>query len=85
MTNKTEEQIAKEKASVDAMKNAKSNMDAAISRIPSLELALDRAMNDLRRAKGDIGANVYCYPSGGAAKKVHERIDDEIAALRKVL
>lgn len=85
MINKTEEQIAKEKASVAAMKNAKANMDAAISRISSLELALDRAINDLRRAQGDIGVNVYCYPSGGTAKKVHERINDEIASLRRVL
>lgn len=85
MTDKTEEQIAKEKASVDAMKNAKSNMDAAISRISSLELALGRAVNDLIRAKNNISPNVYCYPSGGTPMLVHQRIDAEIAALRKVL
>jgi hypothetical protein len=85
MTDKTEEQLAKEKASVDAMKNAKANMDAALSRISSLELALMRATESLIRAKANIGSNVYCYPSGGAAKLVHQRIDEEIADLRKVL
>lgn len=85
MTDKTEEQIAKDKAAVDAMKNAKANMDATLSRVSALENALGRAINDLRRAKQDISPNVYCYPSDNNRTTVHSRIDAEIALLAKVL
>ena len=86
MTDKTEEQIAKDKAAVEAMRNAKSNMDAALTRIATLENALGRAISDLKRAKHDISPSVYCYPNGGStAQTIHARIDAEIAAHVKVL
>lgn len=86
MTDKTEEQVAKEKAAVEAMRNAKANMDTALRRITDLENALNRAIEDLKRAKRDISPNVYCYPSGGSNQQtIHARIDAEIASHAKVL
>ena len=86
MTNKTEEQVAKDKAAVEAMRNAKANMDTALGRIAGLENALSRAIEDLKRAKRDISPGVYCYPDGGRNQQtVHARIDAEIASHAKVL
>ena len=85
MTDKTEEQVAKDKAAVEAMRNAKANMDTTLKRIETLENALGRAINDLKRAKQDISPNVYCYPADNNRQTVHSRIDAEIALLVKVL
>lgn len=83
--DKTEEQVARDKAAVDAMKNAKANMDSALKRIETLELMLNRAIGDLRRAKSDISPTVYCYPNGSDKQTVHARIDAELAYLSKAL
>lgn len=79
-----EQKVARDKEAIDAMKNAKANMATAISRIEALEKALSDAVSYLRQAKGDISAAVYCYPSD-RARTVHQRIDDQIALLGKVL
>lgn len=85
MTEKTEEQIAKDKAAVEAMRNAKSNMDAALSRITDLERSLAYAADCLSKAKGYISSNVYCYPVSGNTQTVHNHIDGQVSQLRKTL
>lgn len=75
MSEKTEEQIAKERASVEAMRNAKANMDAALSRISTLETALTSCVKALRETKGFISPNVYTYPVQNQTTSVHARID----------
>lgn len=84
MTDATEEKIARDKAAVDAMRNAKSNMDAALARISALESALQNARDHLLQSKGYIAAGVYTYP-GQSQSTVHDRIDGYIAAANKAL
>lgn len=83
--DKTEEQAALDKAAVDAMKNAKSNMATVLSRVETLERALTYAISALRAAKDDISPRVYCYHTGGSQQSVHSRIDASIAEASKVL
>jgi len=82
VTEVSEEKIARDKAAVDAMRNAKSNMDAALARISTLETALAYARDNLSRVKGYISPNVYTY---GAQGTVHAAIDDMIAHAAKAL
>lgn len=69
MTDKTEEQIARERAHVAAMKNAQASMTAVLS---------------LTGAKRYISPDVYTYP-GSAQMTVHGRIDQQVADANKVL
>lgn len=85
MTDRTEEQIARDKAAVDAMKNAKSNMDSALSRIAALESALMAARDDLGRVKAFIGAGAYAYPDGNNRQSVHDYIGTMVARATKAL
>jgi len=85
MSDRTEEQIARDKAAVDAMRNAKSNMDAALARIATLESALTSARGDLGRAKAFIGQGAYAYPDGSNRVSVHDYIDSMIARATKAL
>lgn len=86
MTEKNDEQIARDKAAIEAMKNAKSNMAVALDRIALLERTLTSAISYLKFAKGDISPSVYCYPSENQRQRtVHARIEDQIASLEKVL
>lgn len=82
---KTEEQIAKEKAAVEAMRNAKANMDAALARITDLERSLAYALDCLKGSKNYISASVYSYPVNSTAKSIHALIDDQIAQARRPL
>lgn len=83
---KNEEQIAAQKAAIEAMKNAKSNMGVALDRISQLERALADAISALRQAKEDISPKVYAYkPDNQSQRTVHERIDTQIASVSKVL
>ena len=84
MTEKTEEQIAKEKAAVEAMRNARANMDAALSRIVTLESALSAARDDLTRTKQYIGAGAYTYGDNNR-QTVHAYIDTMIVRASKAL
>lgn len=77
-TEKTEEQIAKERAAVEAMRSAKANMTAALDRISTLEFALKGAVSALSRCKSYVGASCYAYPTG-AAQTCHADIDKAIA------
>lgn len=87
MTEKTEEQIAKEKTAVDAMRNARGNMDAAIRRIETLEFGLKQAVDALKRAKGLISASVYIYGTDGRGGQVsaHAAIEGDIASAQAKL
>lgn len=85
MTEKTEEQIAKEKAAVEAMRNAKSNMDTALTRISDLERSLTYAADCLSKARAFISANVYLYPTNGQSLSVHSHIDAQLQQIRKTL
>ena len=84
MTDATEEKIARDKAAVDAMRNAKSNMDAALARINTLECALERARANLTRTKDYIGRGAYIYP-GNVSRPVHDAIDEMAADAAKAL
>lgn len=72
---KTEDQIAREKAAVAAMKNAQANMQAAFDRISTLERGLASAVSALRRAKTFTPS--LAYVSGGQ-KTIHADIDGAI-------
>jgi hypothetical protein len=85
MTDKTEEKIAQERAAVEAMRNAKSNMAATLARIETLERALESAKQSIARLKGYIAPCVYTYPVSGNSRTCTSEADDAIAAISKVL
>ncbi len=83
---KTEEQIARERAAVDAMKNAKASMTGALERIATLESALDDARRSISSLKGYIAPTVYQYSNGSSAPVLCTvAADNAIAAIAKVL
>lgn len=84
MTDKTEDQIAKEKSAVDSMKNAKANMATAIDRIETLETMLRAAKSELRSMKNYVGQSAVSS-SAGDRMTVHQVIDHTIARIDKVL
>lgn len=83
MTDQTEEQIAKNKAAVDAMRNAQKNMGSALNRIEDLERALKSASATISALKGYISPNVYQY--GSNSEKCTDVADRAIAAIAKAL
>jgi hypothetical protein len=85
MTDKTEDQIARERASVEAMKNAKANMATVLDRVETLERALRNASGTIGTLKGFIAPCSYQYPVNGKAVKCTELADDAVAAIAKVL
>lgn len=82
---KTEQQIARERAAVDAMKSAKSNMTEALGRIETLERALLSAQAAIGTLKGYIAPQVFTYPVSGNSRRCTEVADDAMAAIAKVL
>lgn len=86
MIDKTEEQIAKDKAAVLAMKNAQANMSAALERIATLERALSNASSTIGTLRGYISPSVYVYYTGSNANtKCQSVADDAMALIAKVL
>lgn len=85
MSEFDEQKVAKEKAAIDAMKNAKSNMATAISRIETLEMALQSARDRLSKTKGYIGPDCYAWSANGSQRRVHEVINDQLADIDKIL
>jgi hypothetical protein len=63
MTDKTEEMLAKEKAAVDAMRNAQANMSNAIKRIETLERAFISFISNAEVALKHIPESGYLYRS----------------------
>jgi hypothetical protein len=82
---KTEEQIARDRAAVEAMRNAKSNMGAALDRIDTLERALRLASGNISSLKSYIAPGAYTYPVQGNSRKCTDIADDAMAAIAKVL
>jgi multidrug resistance efflux pump len=85
MTDKTEDKLAQERAAVEAMRNAKSNMASALARVETLESTLRNAQASISRLKGYIAPNVYTYPVSGNSKACTTEADDAIAMIAKVL
>ena len=84
MSEKSEEQVAKEREAVEAMRNAKANMTSALDRISTLESALRSAIDGLLRARGYVSPTVYTYPSD-KRETVHAELDRYIASARAKL
>ena len=81
---KTDDQIARERASVEAMKNAKANMATVLDRVTTLERVLADASNTMRQLKTYIAPEAYTYPTG-TPRKCTELADDGMAAIARVL
>jgi hypothetical protein len=87
VTDKSEEQISRERAAVEAMKGAKSNMATVLERIVSLERALDNARDALSRIKPFIAPGTYQYASGSTGNNIKcaDAVDNAVAAITKEL
>jgi hypothetical protein len=85
MTDAHDEKVARDKAAVDAMRNAKSNMDAALARITTLEQALTYARDNLGRTKQYIGASNYVWSGSNERQSVHDAIDQMVSHATKAL
>ena len=85
MSDKTEEQIAADKAALDAMRNARAHMDTALNRVATLERALIDAREALRGAKKFISDEVYRYPVGSERQSCHAWIDEAVCRATKAL
>lgn len=81
MTDKTDEQVAKEKASVDAMRNARSNMATVLDRVAGLENALRAAAVELDNAAKHM-PNAYGYES---PKSLKEHYSEQAEKARKAI
>ena len=82
MADITDEQIAKERAAVEAMKNARANMDASLNRIRTLENTLADARRSISHYKTYVPSAAYSY---GGQKKLHDVMDECVADITKVL
>ncbi len=82
---KTEEQIAKERTAVLAMKNAQANMSAALDRISTLERALSSASHTMSQLKGFIAPHAYTAIISGNSRRCTDIADDGIASIAKLL
>lgn len=82
MTDKTDEQVAKEKAAVDAMRNARGNMATVLDRVGSLEGALRDAVTQLEAAAKHMPIDAYRYESRQTLKEFY---NEQAAKARKVL
>lgn len=72
MSDKTDDQIAKEKAAVEAMRNARSNMAAVLDRVSTLEKALRDAAGQLDEAAKQM-PNAYAYESRHTLKEYYAK------------
>lgn len=84
MTEKSEEQIAKEKEAIDRMRGAQAAMKAALDRIADLERALVAARDDLTRCKAYVGPSTYVWTNNDRIT-VPEQIDRYAAEATKAL
>jgi hypothetical protein len=81
-----EENAAKARAQVAAMKNAQAAMSAVLEHNAKLTSSLKIACDALASAKQYISGEVYCWKSDGQAQqKVHSRIDAQVTEARKAL
>lgn len=82
MSTTDEERIAKEKASLDAMRNARANMADAIGRIETLERALGAACSFIDDMKRYVPKDAYGYQS---TKTIHDTISENNDKFRRAL
>lgn len=82
---KTEEQIERERAAVEAMRNAKANMTASLDRIATLETALKAAKTHILALKGHVGPGSYTYPTDSSRVRCVDYADNAVAGINKVL
>lgn len=86
MTEKSEEQVAKEKAAVDSLRNVRANMATAFERIETLERALRTAIDHMNEHLKWVSPSVYGFEGGsGNGKSCQSIIRDHIAAAAKVV
>lgn len=77
-----EERIAKEKAALESMRNAQSNMRYAIERISTLETALAVAIESLESYSKYIPSRSYTYRG---EKEIREMMLEKANSLRTKL
>jgi hypothetical protein len=77
-----EERVLKEKAAVEAMRNAKANMTEALARIETLERTLHSAISYTKGLQDYIPRN--CYPYRGE-QTIQANITDTVAKWSAVL
>ena len=85
---KTDTQIEREKAAVAAMTNAKSNMDAVLGRVATLEHVLRDASNTIARLKRHVGQDSLMDWHDGSQQQrglVTTYADKQIAAIATTL
>lgn len=81
-TEKSEEQIVREKKAVDQLRGAKSAMEQALDRINDLERVLKRAREHLVECKRYISPEVYTYREGATKQEtVHQKIAGWVATM----
>lgn len=82
-----EEQLARTKERVAAMKNAQAIMGEVLERNRLLESALATARDNILRCKRYVGDGAYAYMSNSNAtpKTAHANMDDMAAEATKVL
>ena len=88
MTDKTEAQLDREKAAVAAMTNAKSNMDAVLARVTTLERVLSDASNTIQRLKRTIGPDCQMVWHDGRSERrdyVAKFADEQVAVITATL
>lgn len=77
-----EERIIKEKASVEAMRNAKANMTEALARIDTLERTLSAAISYANSLKAYVPSGAYPYRG---EKSVQDIITENVAKWSAVI
>lgn len=82
VTDKTEEQLEKERNAVDAMRNAKSNMTAALDRIATLERALETARTEFGNLKQYIPKGAFTYRGANTCQGL---VDESVQKITKAL
>lgn len=85
MADKTEEQIAAEKAAVASLRGAKANIETVLARCVTLENALRVAGENLRHAKNYVGERAYIYGTNGPTKAIRDHLEDQAQAALKLV
>jgi hypothetical protein len=83
VTEKTSEQIERERDAVKAMVNARTNMAAVLERVATLEAALANAGRAIKTLKSFISPEVYRY--GNDNKPCIQTATDALVEIAKAL
>ena len=82
MNEKTELQIEEERQAVTSMRLAKSNMELALRRNDTLQVALRNAIRDIEMFTDYVPKNVFVYDSSVRCQDV---MRNAVGELRKIL